>query len=161
MVRLKPDTTRIRPRSQETNRRGNVEQGVSGASGYRDGMSPENLHFDLQVNGYGGVDFNKDGLTADELHRACARLEADGVSGFLATIITEQVDLMCGRLATLVALCDKDPLAKRLIAGFHIEGPFINETDGYRGAHPRDAIRPAAVDEMSRLLDAAGGLTRL
>jgi N-acetylglucosamine-6-phosphate deacetylase len=124
-------------------------------------MSPENLYFDLQVNGYGGVDFNKEGLTADELHRACARLEADGVSGFLATIITEQVDLMCGRLATLVALCDKDPLAKRLIAGFHIEGPFINETDGYRGAHPRDAIRPAAVDEMSRLLDAAGGLARL
>jgi N-acetylglucosamine-6-phosphate deacetylase len=124
-------------------------------------MSQESPYFDLQVNGYGGVDFNKEGLTADELHRACARLEADGVSGFLATIITEQLDLMCGRLATLAALCDRDPLAKRLIAGFHIEGPFINETDGYRGAHPRDAIRPAAVDEMNRLLDAAGGLTRL
>jgi N-acetylglucosamine-6-phosphate deacetylase len=124
-------------------------------------MNPENVYFDLQVNGYGGVDFNKEGLTADELHRACARLEADGVSGVLATIITEQLDLMCGRLATLVALRDKDPLAKRLVAGLHIEGPFINETDGYRGAHPRDAIRPAAVDEMNRLLDAAGGLTRL
>lgn len=124
-------------------------------------MNPESPYFDLQVNGYGGVDFNKEGLTADELHRACARLEADGVSGFLATIITEQLDLMCGRLATLAALCDKDPLAKRLIAGFHIEGPFINETDGYRGAHPRDAIRPAVVGEMNRLLDAAGGLTRL
>jgi N-acetylglucosamine-6-phosphate deacetylase len=124
-------------------------------------MNPERPYFDLQVNGYGGVDFNKEGLTADELHRACVRLEADGVSGFLATIITEQLDLMCGRLTTLVALCDKDPLAKRLIAGLHIEGPFINETDGYRGAHPRDAIRPAALDEMNRLLDAAGGLTRL
>lgn len=124
-------------------------------------MSAENLYFDLQVNGYGGVDFNKEGLTAEELHRACARIEADGVGGFLATIITEQVDLMCRRLATLAVLRDADPLAKRLIAGFHIEGPFINETEGYRGAHPQDAIRPAGVDEMNRLLDAAGGLTRL
>ena len=124
-------------------------------------MSGDTGFFDLQVNGYGGVDFNKEGLTAEELHRACERLEADGVGGFLATIITEQLDLMCGRLATLAALRDTDPLARRLMAGVHIEGPFINETDGYRGAHPQDAIRPANVDAMNRLLDAAGGLTRI
>jgi N-acetylglucosamine-6-phosphate deacetylase len=124
-------------------------------------MSGGTGYFDLQVNGYGGVDFNKEGLTAEELHRACVRLEADGVEGFLATIITEQLDLMCGRLAALAALRERDPLAKRLIAGLHVEGPFINEADGYRGAHPRDAVRPAGVDAMSRLLDAAGGLTRI
>ena len=62
-------------------------------------MSGDAGYFDLQVNGYGGIDFNKDGLTAEELHRACERLDADGVGGFLATIITEQLDLMCGRLA--------------------------------------------------------------
>ena len=124
-------------------------------------MSGESGYFDLQANGYAGVDFNKDGLTADELHRACERLEADGVSGVLATIITEQLDLMGGRLATLAALREKDALARRLIAGLHIEGPFINEADGYRGAHPRDAICPAGLDGMKRLLDAAGGLTRI
>ena len=32
--------------------------------------------------------------------------------------------------------------------------------DGYRGAHPRDAVRPADVDAMKRLLDAAGGLAQ-
>src|SRR5687768_9650920 len=42
-------------------------------------MSAGTGYFDLQVNGYGGVDFNKEGLTADDLHRACERLEADGV----------------------------------------------------------------------------------
>lgn len=121
----------------------------------------EQSYFDLQVNGYAGVDFNQDGLTAEDLHRACARLEADGIGGFLATIITERLDLMCRRLATIVELRDQDPLAGRLIAGLHIEGPFLNETDGYRGAHPRDAILPAGVDSMSRLLDAAGGLARV
>ena len=124
-------------------------------------MNASTGYFDLQVNGYAGVDFNKEGLTAEELHRACERLDADGVGGILATIITERLDLMCGRLATLAALREADPLARRLIAGLHIEGPFINEADGYRGAHPRDAIRPADVDGMKRLLDAAGGLARI
>ena len=120
-----------------------------------------NGYFDLQVNGYGGVDFNQDELTADALHDACARLENDGVAGILATVITEDLDRMCGRLRRLVALRDRDDLARRIIAGFHIEGPFISEMDGYRGAHPLDAVRPGDVDAMQRLLDAAAGLTRL
>jgi N-acetylglucosamine-6-phosphate deacetylase len=117
--------------------------------------------FDLQVNGYAGVDFNQDALGADALHLACERLAADGVGGFLATIITDDLDAMCRRLAALVSLREHDPVAERLIAGFHIEGPFINEADGYRGAHPRDGVRPASADAMSKLLDAGAGLTRI
>jgi N-acetylglucosamine-6-phosphate deacetylase len=118
-------------------------------------------YFDLQVNGYGGIDFNQDELRSRDLHAACERLAADGVEGVLATIITESLDKMAARLRRLVELREQDVLVKRIIAGLHIEGPFINETDGYRGAHPRDAVRPANVDEMLRLLDAAGGLARI
>jgi N-acetylglucosamine-6-phosphate deacetylase len=117
--------------------------------------------FDLQVNGYAGVDFNQDELDADQLHRACERLDADGVAGLLATIITDDLPAMCHRLSRLAELRDVDPLARRLIAGVHIEGPFLNNRDGYRGAHPVDAIRPADLDAMTRLLDAACGLTRV
>jgi N-acetylglucosamine-6-phosphate deacetylase len=124
-------------------------------------VTAERAYFDLQVNGYGGVDFNQDGLDADSLHRACERLEADDVAGLLATIITDDVEAMCRRLSTLAVLRDADPLARRLIAGIHIEGPFLNEDDGFRGAHPRDAIRAADVESMSRLLDAGHGLTRI
>jgi N-acetylglucosamine-6-phosphate deacetylase len=118
-------------------------------------------YFDLQVNGYAGIDFNRDGLEADDLHRVCERLDADGVGGILATIITDDLDAMCRRLSALASLREHDSLAKRLIAGLHIEGPFINEQDGYRGAHPRDAIHPADLNDMARLLDAAGGLARI
>jgi N-acetylglucosamine-6-phosphate deacetylase len=118
-------------------------------------------YFDLQVNGYAGVDFNKDDLTADELHKVCVRMKSDTVESFLPTIITEHLDVMAKRLACLADLRAKDPLAKSLIPGFHIEGPFINETVGYKGAHPVDAIRPADEDAMKKLLDAAGGLTKL
>jgi N-acetylglucosamine-6-phosphate deacetylase len=117
--------------------------------------------FDLQVNGYAGVDFNKDDLTADELHEACEKLRGDGTSGFLATIITEDIDTMVLRLANLAKHRNADPLARAMIPGFHIEGPFLNGTPGYSGAHPADAMRPANPDEMKRLLDAAAGLTRI
>ena len=118
-------------------------------------------YFDLQVNGYGGVDFNRDDLAADELHRACATLERDGVEAILATVITEDVSRMCARLARLVELRERDELAQRIITGLHVEGPFISPLDGYRGAHPADAVIPGDVNVMSRLLDAGGGLVRI
>jgi N-acetylglucosamine-6-phosphate deacetylase len=118
-------------------------------------------YFDLQVNGYGGVDFNQDDLSADDLHRACEKLHADGGGTILATIITEKLDRMCARVARIAELRSKDPLAQQAIVGIHVEGPFISDVIGYVGAHPRDATMPATVESAQRLQDAAGGLLRL
>ena len=118
-------------------------------------------YVDLQVNGYAGVDFNQDQLTAEALHSACQRLQADGVAGILATIITDRLELMERRLAQLTALRAADPLAREIVWGIHIEGPFINGSPGFVGAHPPAAVRPAEPDIMQRLLDAADGLVRL
>jgi N-acetylglucosamine-6-phosphate deacetylase len=124
-------------------------------------MSNDDRFFDLQVNGYGGIDFNSDSVTPEQIHLACERLASDGVGGILATIITDDVKSMCRRLAALCRCRDADPLAREMIAGFHIEGPFINETPGYRGAHPAEHIIPANTELMQKLLDSAGGLARL
>src|SRR4051812_33642615 len=118
-------------------------------------------YLDLQVNGYGGVDFQDDGLTLGSLRRACERMRSDGTAGFLATIITEDVAKMERRLAKIVQLREQDALIRETIPGIHIEGPFLSPVDGFRGAHAKDAIRPADVDVMKRLLDAAGGLARI
>lgn len=67
-------------------------------------------YFDLQVNGYGGVDFNQDNLTAAQLHQACTRMQQDGVQGFLATIITDEIEVMASRLATLAHLRENSTL---------------------------------------------------
>src|SRR5438045_1058883 len=94
--------------------------------------------FDVQVNGYGGVDFNQDELSADQLEKACEKLAADGVAGILATIITDTLGQMQRRLAAIVELRQKSKLIERIVAGIHIEGPFINPETGYHGAHPLD-----------------------
>jgi N-acetylglucosamine-6-phosphate deacetylase len=118
-------------------------------------------YFDLQVNGYGGVDFNQDDLTAEQLRIACEALRADGVAGILTTFITEDLEKMGRRVRRLVELREKDELARRIIVGIHLEGPFISPVDGYRGAHPKDAVRRWNVEEMNRLLEAGNGLVRI
>jgi N-acetylglucosamine-6-phosphate deacetylase len=124
-------------------------------------MTPEPQYYDLQVNGYAGVDFNQDALSADDLHTACLRLRADGVAGALATIITDELPLMAGRLKRLAELRRADPLVAEVIRGIHLEGPFISDAAGFHGAHSPQAIRPPDLSEAGRLLDAAEGLIRL
>jgi len=115
--------------------------------------------FDIQVNGYCGADFCSGKLTIQQCHRACEELASDGVDGILATVITDTVDALCGKLSKLAAFREADPVIARMIAGFHIEGPFLNLN--CVGAHPPECVRPANVDDMQRLLDAAQGHTRL
>ncbi|HUF63228.1 MAG TPA: N-acetylglucosamine-6-phosphate deacetylase [Verrucomicrobiales bacterium] len=117
--------------------------------------------FDLQINGYRGVDLNHDSLDPEALHAACETLRRENVDGFLATVITDELDAMERRIRRVVELRERDPLARELIAGIHIEGPFLNEQCGYAGAHPPQAMRPASLDAMQRLLDAGGGYVRL
>mgnify|MGYP000868810634 CR=1 FL=1 len=112
---------------------------------------------DLQVNGYAGTDFNRDGLTAEALHHACTCLLEDGCDSILATFITDDLDAMSRRMARLVELRAQDSLAQEVIAGIHIEGPFINPEKGYVGAHPPQHVKPAGIEDAKRLLDAAGG----
>lgn len=118
-------------------------------------------YFDLQVNGYAGVDFNSDELRGEALDAACERLRADGVEQILATIITDDLDAMCRRLSRLAKFCSASPLTRQVVAGIHVEGPFISAELGYVGAHPAQATQPATRDAASRLLDAADGLVRL
>lgn len=117
--------------------------------------------FDIQVNGYAGTDFNRDDLTAEALHHACTCLVEDGCDQILATFITDTIPNLEKRMRRLVELREQDALAKAVIAGIHIEGPFINPEKGYVGAHPPHAVKPANLEDTKRLLDACGGLAKL
>lgn len=118
-------------------------------------------YLDLQVNGYGGVDFNGDDLTVDAALQACEKLMADGVAGILATVITDSLSNMRRRLQNIAAVVEASDTARQMIRGIHIEGPFISPEPGYVGAHPADCVQPATVDAMKQLLESANGLTRI
>lgn len=117
--------------------------------------------FDLQVNGYAGVDFNTDAFSEQQLREVCQRLSDDGVDQILATIITAPIDVMVARISRIVTLANSDPLIAAMIAGIHLEGPFLNRADGYIGAHPAASAVAANQERMGRLLDAGDGSVRL
>jgi len=118
-------------------------------------------YFDLQVNGYAGVDFNDKHLTIDRLRFACEKLEKENVEGILVTLITDDLELMKKGIKRIVSFRKEDLLIRKIIYGLHIEGPFINSEDGYRGAHPKEFVRRANEKEMGEFLDAGDGLIKL
>ncbi|MBT5311601.1 MAG: N-acetylglucosamine-6-phosphate deacetylase, partial [Verrucomicrobia bacterium] len=117
--------------------------------------------FDLQVNGYAGTDFCSSSLDAEQLHNACRTLVDDGVDGILVTLITDGIESLADKLANLVRLREQDELARRVIAGFHVEGPFLNPSPGFIGAHEPEHVCPASVDDAQTILDAGAGLVKL
>jgi N-acetylglucosamine-6-phosphate deacetylase len=107
--------------------------------------------FDLQVNGFAGVDFNAPTLTCDEISAALQSMRGTGVTRCLPTLITSSFDDFCARVRVLARM----PSAA--IAGIHMEGPYLSAEDGPRGAHPRAHVRAASLDDFKRRQDAADG----
>ncbi|PQO33789.1 N-acetylglucosamine-6-phosphate deacetylase [Blastopirellula marina] len=122
---------------------------------------PNTKFFDLQINGYYGVDFNQDSISPDDLQVACQTLQRDNVESVLVTIITDDVQRMAERIASVVRLRSADPIARSVIAGVHVEGPFISDVAGYVGAHPVSHAKQATWGEMETLLEAGEGLVRI
>ena len=91
--------------------------------------------FDVQVNGYGGVDFQQDDLRLDQLLLAVERLRAAGCGRFLLTLITDEWTRLTARLRHLRALRAQSAKLEAAIAGWHIEGPFLSSQPGFHGAH--------------------------
>jgi len=136
--------------------------GLSPFSHSENGTAPlEPRAVDLQINGYAGVDFNADDLDAERLGFACRLLREDGVAGILATLITDAIPRMCKRLRRIADIARRDATVRSVVWGLHVEGPFLNASPGFVGAHPPAAVRPANLDDAKRLLDAGDGMVRI
>lgn len=99
--------------------------------------------FDIQVNGYAGVDFNDASLTADALDHALRAMLEAGVTHCLPTVITASESVMGERLAALDRAVARSRLGRLMAPGFHLEGPFLNPATGYAGCHPAtDMVAP-------------------
>ena len=107
--------------------------------------------FDLQVNGFGGIDFNSAGLTAERVDEALQPMLATGVTRCLPTLITSSFEQFAASARVL------SRMSCAAVAGIHMEGPYVSPEDGARGAHPREHVRPAGIDDFNRRQDAANG----
>jgi N-acetylglucosamine-6-phosphate deacetylase len=111
--------------------------------------------FDIQVNGFAGVDFNDPDADDEEILLAAVKLRRTGVTSFLPTVITSSVD----RFSRCVKKINRLKLPG--FCGFHMEGPYISAEDGPRGAHNREYVSAASIEDFSRRQEISGGWIRL
>jgi N-acetylglucosamine-6-phosphate deacetylase len=117
--------------------------------------------FDIQVNGFAGVDFQNPRLKPGDLHRACLALRHHFTHRILLTLVTDTIGALEGKFARIEAMRASDPLAAQTIVGYHLEGPYLSPEEGYRGAHVAEYMKRPDVSEFRRLQKAAGGNIRL
>ncbi|MDP3069182.1 MAG: N-acetylglucosamine-6-phosphate deacetylase [Opitutaceae bacterium] len=117
--------------------------------------------FDFQVNGFAGVDFQAQHVSLAELERAVAGLRRHGVAAIFLTLITDTIDEHCRRLEQFEKHRAASPACAQMIAGYHIEGPWLSPEAGYRGAHPAEPMHAPSLAEFERLQAAARGQIRL
>ncbi|MCY3023894.1 MAG: N-acetylglucosamine-6-phosphate deacetylase, partial [Planctomycetota bacterium] len=125
-------------------------------------VAPKNLWlapalFDLQVNGYGGVDFQRDGVTLDDLLSATRQLQTAGCARFLLTITTDPWPAMLARLKRFRELRAQSPELRAAIAGWHIEGPFLSPEPGFCGAHDPSVMCDPTPQHIRELCEATAG----
>src|SRR6478672_2337702 len=100
---------------------------------------------DLQVNGFGGVDFLD--ADADGYRRAGDALLESGVTAYLPTLITSPEAQV---LAAMREVPRDD--ARPRILGMHLEGPFLSPNR--LGTHEASSRRDPDLPLLERLLDA-------
>jgi N-acetylglucosamine-6-phosphate deacetylase len=112
--------------------------------------------FDPQVNGFGGVDFQQDGLTEADLLAAVRQLRAAGCTRFLLTLITDEWTRLIARLRQLRALRQESAELRAAIAGWHVEGPFLSAQPGFHGAHNPALMLDPTLGHIRELREATG-----
>lgn len=111
---------------------------------------------DVQVNGYAGVDFQRDDTDAEGLLKAVRGMSRDGCRRWMLTLITDKWESLLERLAGFKKLRDQSPELREAIVGWHVEGPFLSEEPGFRGAHNSDVMQDPAPERMDELKQITG-----
>lgn len=116
---------------------------------------------DLQVNGYAGIDFNSPALDVEKVKAVTERLQADGTSGYLPTLITGDPEVMISTIRTVIEARKKYAVCEKSILGFFLEGPFISKEPGAVGTHPVEWVRPPDTALFDKFQDAAEGMVKM
>ncbi|MFD1675534.1 N-acetylglucosamine-6-phosphate deacetylase [Alicyclobacillus fodiniaquatilis] len=116
---------------------------------------------DLQINGYGGMDFNAIPFVDHDVVRITQALWKEGVTSYFPTVITQSDARIEAAVRTIARVCERHPDVADCIAGIHVEGPFISPQQGARGAHDPQYIKAPDWTLFERWQAAAGGRIKI
>ncbi len=115
---------------------------------------------DTQVNGYLGHDYSSPDFKWEEAEEICKALIEEGTLQHFATIVTRPQETILRNIKAIVKARENSDLVRRSLTGIHIEGNFISDLDGPRGAHDKRYVRKASIEEFDQWLSASDGLLK-
>ncbi|MBL0388624.1 N-acetylglucosamine-6-phosphate deacetylase [Tumebacillus sp. ITR2] len=113
-------------------------------------------YLDLHVHGVHGSDVMDGSLEA--LETISRGLATYGVTGFLATTLTGDLEHLLSVLRTCAEFARREPVGASLL-GVHLEGPWINLR--YKGAQNESHVIRPLLRDAQRLVEAGQGLLKL
>jgi len=113
---------------------------------------------DVQINGGGGTDFNRAPIDAAAWNRATDNLFKHGCTHFLVTLITNLRQTYRELIDEIDPLREENP---RNCVGYHFEGPFLNPSPGYHGAHCVDWMTTPRIELFGEWQELTGGNVKL
>ncbi|MFO0909906.1 MAG: amidohydrolase family protein [Isosphaeraceae bacterium] len=117
--------------------------------------------WDIQLNGRWGLSYSDPSLTPEQAADLVRSQDALGTARQCPTLITASCEAFVAGLRAIASACEQDREVARRVAGIHLEGPYISAVDGFRGAHPFDAVRAPEWEEFQRFQEASGGRVAL
>ena len=98
--------------------------------------------FDIQVNGFAGVDFQQADLTPADLRRAVDALAAHETLRFFPTLITDSIPALEQKLARFEQARAADDVIAAAVCGY--EGGVVGAQEGALVVVQVDAVEDAA-----------------
>ena len=109
------------------------------------------MFIDLQVNGHSGIDF-LNATSKEQIQLATRALKKEGVAGFLASIITSDLDQLKRASALVNEVATSQDSDEAKILGLHFEGPCLSHER--RGVHAPNLLRnpeKPLIEEMLKI----------
>ena len=97
--------------------------------------------WDIQLNGRWGYSFSSPDLTVEQVMAIVRARVPWARRDSVPTLISAPAEDLLHGVSLIAAACDQSPEIARMVLGIHLEGPFLSDREGYRGAHPDAALR--------------------
>lgn len=111
---------------------------------------------DVQINGFGGVDFSASELAPEQVTTILPSLWGAGVTTFCPTLITNSIEQLEKNFRILEAARHMDARFAQAVPCYHLEGPYLSP-DGARGAHNPEFMKCPSWEDFCSLQEAANG----
>jgi N-acetylglucosamine-6-phosphate deacetylase len=113
----------------------------------------------IDIHCHGAYGFDTNYANEEGLKKWTKNIVHEGVTGFLATTITEMKPVLTKAVENVAKVHDENRYEGARILGIHFEGPYLDMAK--KGAQPAAAIVPPSVEEFKEYQKAAHNLIKV